>query len=270
MWSHRGTCAPLDVSQVSGSGVPWIRETRNGAVAMIINRRSALRAVSLSALVTTPVLSGCASATTAEPAISVISAAASSWFFDLTRQVAATLIVDAAEKAFISGWENWQKPTDEAIRDQADKGYPWHTLDIYGHWLPATSIVQISRVRELDPANDRLVSVPGNGDYIALDSWAWRAVDAFIKQETKGKTDDDLLHIRQLLAKTVLPCTRGASGTSPRLTTSWVTYSARDGDVEIVYSWSPEGAQVVMTSTGFFSGSPGNPTVKSFKLTDTA
>jgi hypothetical protein len=232
---------------------------------MVINRRSALKGVSLSALITAPALSSHASATAAEPLVPLLPGAAARWFFDLTSEVAAILIADAVQKTFISAWKDWQRPTERAIQYQADGGYPWHKESIYGHWLPGTSFVSVSREQQSNPATDRLVLVLEDGSSIYLSSWAWRSVDAFIKQATEDKTGDDLLHVSQLLAKTVLPRDKFTQGGSPRNTTVWVAYSARDGDVEIVYSWTPKIAQIVMTATGFFAGSPGNPTVKAFK-----
>jgi hypothetical protein len=45
------------------------------------------------------------------------------------------------------------------------------------------------------------------------------------------------------------------------------TYPARDGDVEIVLSRVADGSETVtVTATGYFSGQPGNPTVRTYEL----
>lgn len=220
-----------------------------------------------------PLLQGCAA--TAAPVVASAAEAAAptaaglaSWFSSVTSGVAASLIADSFKEVFKSGWEAFQEPTTAAISKQVDSGYTWFTTKVWGHEVPQASFVACHKAEAGDPATDRLLVTHTDGGQVVFESWAWRGVLAFIEKVSEKKKGDDLIHVQQLLAKTVLPHGPAtSSGVTKNGTAAWVTYPARDGEVEVV-TVKTEGApnKVTVATTGFFSGSYGKSTLKTFQL----
>lgn len=225
-----------------------------------MRRRSFLKGAVAGAAVagTAVVSSGCAAAPAAAPA--------GSWITTLTTSVGATLIAETIKATFKQGWDEWRKPTESILKGQADQGWSWYGM-IYGHAIPAATLVGCCLTDEGNRDSDRFVVIFKDGSAVVLDSWAWRSLDTFMSEETKDKKGDDLIRLRQLLAKTVLPVGPSSASVAPSKTTGWLSYPARDGQVEL--SWSSAengGVSVRMTVTGLYSGAVGKPTTRTFTL----
>ncbi|ALG14319.1 hypothetical protein [Kibdelosporangium phytohabitans] len=195
--------------------------------------------------------------------------AVGAWFSEFAKAVAgelATAAVDGAKWVFTEAWKAWKAPSEELTRRQKGEGFGYYTLDVYGHMIPGTTLVGLARGKNLDPAVDRLGCARNTGELIILESWAWKAVQAFIRNELGDKKDDDRLHLLQLLVGTLMPHAPGTAGKSPKATTSWVNYRARDGDVEIVKFTDSGKPKVTVTASGYFTNAPGTPTKRTFDL----
>lgn len=228
-----------------------------------------LRGAGLGLLAAAPA-AGCAAgvAPAAKAAAAPAASAFAGWFSSLTSSVAATLIAESIKEFFVSGWESWQEPTSAMLTKQAEDGWGWHG-NIYGHTIPATTLTYCCKQQEDDPKSDRFVATLATGDFVTFESWSWRAVLTFLQHAAEGKEGDDLLHVQQLLAATVLPAGPASSaGSTKHCTASWITYPARDGEVEIVLTRTEKSVdKVTVTTTGFFTKSHGTPMLRTFELT---
>jgi hypothetical protein len=201
----------------------------------------------------------------------VAGVAASAWFKEFTKGIAAELAtktVDAAEWVFTEAWKKWEKPTVETYSKAAkDLKLNWRSSAAYGHIVPGTSLFSVGPAQEWNPAIDRLACVRDTGESVLLEPWAWKAVLAYVKTELDGKKDDAYLNHLQLLMATLMPHANGSSGTSPRGTAKWLNFPARDGEVEIVTFTNDSKPKVTVTATGLFTKSPGTPKMRTFDLT---
>jgi len=198
----------------------------------------------------------------------IVAPALVEWFATMTAGIAATVLAESAMEAFREGWEDWRAPTLATMDAQYRAGWGYTSYEIYGHPKPGASMFPCQLSKTSDPGTDRLALAFREGNYVTLESWAWRGVAAFINAESDGKEDDELLHTQQLLASTVLPHGPASGiGATKNKTASWLTYPARDGEVEIVWSKVEDGADTVtVTTTGYFTGQAGNPTLRTYEL----
>jgi hypothetical protein len=213
-------------------------------------------------------LAGCgaAAAPAAAPAAPGLTAAGT-WALNVTAGIAAALAAEALDGAWAKAWRAWKEPTREAVGKQYEQGWEWHLRSIYAHALPGASMTMTLRTARSNPATDRLLITFRDGRDIALDSWAWKALNAVITEESGDRTGDDLLRTQQLLAQTLIPAGPSSSrGSTSKKTAWWITYPARTGEVEIMRSRAATGDTVTVKATGLFSGSAGNPTVRSYPL----
>lgn len=105
------------------------------------------------------------------------------------------------------------------------------------------------------------------GQYVTLESWAWQAVAQLVHQVTVNRTGDDLARLQALAARTLIPSAPTVkSGASDLGYFEWITYPARDSEVEIVLEKRAGGARrVLITATGLPTEN-GQPTQERFSL----
>ncbi|MEU7475815.1 hypothetical protein AB0A63_07505 [Lentzea sp. NPDC042327] len=233
---------------------------------MAMSRRQALVNAGRGAAVLavgSPALTACGAA---KP---MLAGAAGAWLAELGDAIKADIAAKAVEKgklAFEELWKKWEKPTSDMKTKQVAEGFAYFGTTIYGHAVPGTTLVSVHRVRQVDPATDRLACVRESGEHVVLESWAWKGMLAFIKHELEGKEGDDKLHALQLLAMTLMPHGAVLPGTTPAGSVSWVSYPARDGAVEIVKFSDGGKDKVGVTASGYFSGDHGKATKLTFDL----
>ncbi len=118
-----------------------------------------------------------------------------------------------------------------------------------------------------DPSSDRLMCVRQTGERTVLEQWAWKAVDAFIRQELGDREGNERLVYRELLLKTVIPHGPVTNRQiSPKKTAGWLTFPARDGEVEVSFTNHDGGPKVTIKATGYPSEGSLNGAVKTFDL----
>lgn len=237
---------------------------------MVISRRVALIGAGRGALALTvgvPTLAACGAAV---PVIAGVSGAAAGWLAEFGKEIRAEIAaqtVEGGKWVFEKTWEKWSGPTSEAAGKQFAEGFGFVGNTVYGHVVPGTTFVGIHRASKSDPSVDRLACVRDSGEFVVLESWAWKAVLAFVRQEIGDKEGDDRLHVLQLLAATVMPHGAVTPGKTPAETMSWVGYPTKDGGgVEIVKFVDEGVAKVMVKAAGYFTGSHGQATSHTFKL----
>lgn len=234
----------------------------------MIDRRSLLRtAPGIVAVGASISLAGCAPAVVAA-AGGAAGGAAGAWFTEFGKAIAAELAAKVVNGAanLVDEWKDWAGPAKELAAKQAAQGYA-HTSDVmYGHTIPGTTLTAFTRTAANDPQTGRIGCARQSGELVVLESWAWKAVQAFVAVEIEDKEGDDRIHILQLLVATLMPRKPGKSGSSPRKSFSWTSFHARDGDVEIVKFVDGGKPRVTITATGFHTRSAGNPTSHTFDL----
>jgi hypothetical protein len=128
--------------------------TSAGAAHMISRRQLLTSTGSGIALATTglPVISACAAAPVV--ATSVVAGATGAWLSEFANSIAGALaakVADGAEWLFEEAWKAWQKPTNELGASQTSQGFGYMSNYVYGHMIPGTTLVGISRGSHLDP-----------------------------------------------------------------------------------------------------------------------
>ncbi|MCX2953207.1 hypothetical protein [Lentzea sp. NEAU-D7] len=214
-----------------------------------------------------PALAACGAAA---PVVAGVSGAAAGWLAEFGNEVRAEVAAKAVEGGkwvFEKLWENWSKPSSEMLTKQSVEGFGFYGRTVYGHAVPGTTFVSLHRARAADLASDRLACVRDSGEFVVLDSWAWKGVLAFVRQELGDKEGDDRLHVLQLLAGTLMPHGAVTPGKTPAETVSWVGYPTNHGGgVEIVKFTDGGTAKVMVKAFGYYTGGYGQATSHTFDL----
>ncbi|MGI5503364.1 hypothetical protein [Lentzea sp. CA-135723] len=214
-----------------------------------------------------PTLTACGAAA---PVVAGVSGAAAGWLAEFGNEIRAQIAAKTVEGgtwAFEKLWEKWSGPTAEVAAKQAEEGFGVAGDTVWGHAVPGTTFVSLHRAKPYNPATDRLACVRDSGEFVVLESWAWKGVLAFVRKEVGDKEGDDQLHALQLLANTLMPHGAMSPGKTPAETVSWVGYPTKDGGgVEIVKFVDAGTAKVMVTASGYYTGTHGRATSHTFDL----
>jgi hypothetical protein len=178
------------------------------------------------------------SACTAEAAAAVFNPAVDTWLSDLAGAIAATELTNFLNGGAKKLSEYWREWFDDV--NSASQSYEYVWGDCYGHSIPPTVLVQVTKSGEPknydgDPMVDGLLACVNYGrDSVYFEPWAWHALSMYVHSMTDGLSGQNLANAQRVCVTGLIPSgTSPDTGRSPENVVAWMTYDTRSGPVEI-------------------------------------
>ena len=211
------------------------------------------------------------SACTAGAAAAVFNPAVDTWLADLAGAIAATELtnfLNGGVKKLSEYWHKWFEGVNYSTKD-----YEFCWYDCYGHSIPPTVLVQVTKSGEPknysgDPMVDGLLACVNYGkDSIYFEPWAWHALSMYVHSMTDGLSDQNLANAQRVCVTGLIPSgTRPKRGRSPENVVSWMTYDTRSGPVEIGKLLGADGNYLATVKAAGIWDANQQPLVRQFTL----